>query len=119
MQQPARILVIEDDDSIRDFIEMSLGDEGYSTAAAPNGAVALSMIPEYQPTIILLDLYMPHMDGSAFVHAYRQLPTPHAKIIMLTAARDTQTAVLNTAVDGVLAKPFNLDELYATIQAFL
>jgi CheY-like chemotaxis protein len=118
MQQP-RILVIEDDESIRDFIEMGLEDEGYSTAAAADGEAALSLIPEYQPNIILLDLHMPHMDGPAFVQAYRRLPTPHAKIIMLTASRDAHTAAQRTAVDGLLTKPFDLEDLYNTIQSFL
>jgi len=119
MQQPTRILVIEDDDSIRDFIEMGLEDEGYSTAVASDGAAALSLIPQYQPNIILLDLHMPHMDGPAFLQAYRRLPVPHAKIIMLTASRDAQSAAQKTAVDGLLTKPFDLNELYNTIQSFL
>lgn len=119
MSNPARILIVEDDDSIRDFIKMGLEDEGYDSVTASNGLAALAAIPEYQPNIILLDLYMPQMDGRAFVDAYHQTPAPHAKIIMLTASHDVAATTRAIPVDGVLAKPFDLDDLYRTIQAFL
>jgi two-component system response regulator MprA len=119
MSPNARILIVEDDDSIREFIEMGLEDEGYDSAAAADGAAALALLGAYQPHIILLDLHMPHMDGQAFVEAYRQLPPPHAKIIVLTASRDATTAAQTIAADSVLAKPFDLDDLYGTIRAFL
>ncbi|HEX6289953.1 MAG TPA: response regulator transcription factor [Herpetosiphonaceae bacterium] len=119
MRDNVRILIVEDDESIRDFIEMGLEDEGYQSAVAADGAIALALIPTYRPNIILLDLHMPNMDGRTFVDLYRQTPAPHARIIMLTASRNPTTAAAEIGADGLLAKPFDLDDLYATIKAFL
>jgi two-component system chemotaxis response regulator CheY len=106
-----RILFIDDDESIREFVSMALVDEGYDVNTAAHGAAALEVIPEYRPDLILLDMRMPIMDGWAFLKAYRQVPPPHVPIIALTASRNAPDAQVPPDVNNFLAKPFDLNEL--------
>ena len=115
----ASILVIEDDQEIRDFLALVLEGEGYAVRTAPNGAVALELIDEQTPELILLDMRMPVMNGWAFVPAYRGQPGPHAPIIVLTAARDAAQTAREVQADAHLGKPFNLDDLLAVVRATL
>ena len=120
------MLVVEDDDEIRTFVTMALSDEGYHVMVAANGAVALDLLCHQAPDgatplpphLILLDLRMPVMDGWAFARAYRSLPPPHAPIVAVTATRDTADSAAQVQADGMLAKPFDLDDLLATVAHF-
>ena len=79
------ILLVEDDESIREFISAFFEDEGYTFATAINGAEALKIVARLQPALIFLDIFMPIMDGKAFAAAYRELSDPHAPIIGMSA----------------------------------
>ncbi len=107
----ALVLVIEDDESIRRLLELALRDEGYATATAANASLALDLLPHLHPDLILLDLRMPVMGGAAFLDAYRAMPVRHAPVVLLTAARESETLPLLPLVDAVLPKPFDIDEL--------
>ena len=112
----ACILVVEDDQEIRDFLALVLEGEGYAVRTAPNGAVALELIREAPPQLILLDMRMPVMDGWTFVRAYRSQPGPHAPIVVQTAARDAQQTAREVQADGYLGKPFDLKDLLAVVR---
>ena|SRR5215207_1390466 len=109
------VLIIDDDPTIRDLIEMALVDQGYDVQAAPNGAAALELIRRTHPGVILLDMRMPVMDGWQFARTYRELPGPHAPIIVLTAARDAGTRAAEINAQGFLGKPFDLDDLLVIV----
>ncbi|MCL6430984.1 MAG: response regulator transcription factor [Anaerolineae bacterium] len=111
----ARILVVDDDESILDFIGEVLADEGYVTVTASNGAEALAVILTQPPDLIILDIWMPVMDGPSFIRAYHQSPGPHAPIIVMSAARDGAAIAADSGADGFLAKPFGLDALLRTV----
>ena len=111
MTSGERILVVDDDDSIRDMIEIVLAAEGYAVRTAAHGAAALELVEESPPRLILLDMRMPVLDGWGFARAYRQRPGPHAPIVVLTAARDAAARAAEIQADGYLGKPFNLGEL--------
>jgi two-component system, chemotaxis family, chemotaxis protein CheY len=113
------ILVVEDDQEIRDFLALVLEGEGYAVRTAPNGAVALDLLRQQAADLILLDMRMPVMDGWAFVPAYRDQPGPHAPIVVLTAARDAQQTAREVEADAHLGKPFNLDDLLAVVRTTL
>ena len=115
----ASILIVEDDDEIRDFLSLVLQQEGYAIRTAQNGAVALRTIDQAPPELILLDMRMPVMDGWAFAQAYRGRPGPHAPILVLTAARDAEQRAREIQADGYLGKPFNLDELLELVRSTL
>lgn len=112
-----RVLVVDDDESIRQFIEMALRDDGFEVAVAPEGATALLEAAVFKPDVILLDMRMPGVDGWTFAEAYRAGPGPHAPILVLTAARDAEEYAVAIRADAVLAKPFDLAELIRTLNA--
>lgn len=118
MSDGKRILVVDDDDSIREFIEMALSDDGYEVAAAPDGQTALDLALKSRPSLILLDMRMPGMDGWKFSRSYHESPGPHAPIVVLTAARDAAASAAEIQADGFLAKPFDLAELVQLIRKF-
>ena len=112
------VLVIDDDDSIRELVQMALRDEGYDVLTAQHGDAALSLLGHEQPGLILLDMRMPVMDGWAFTHAYRQLQGPHAPIIVCTAARDAMNSASQVHADGYLAKPFEVEALRTCVARY-
>lgn len=107
----ASVLVIDDDDNIREFVSLALLGEGHDVQTARNGAVALERVQVAQPDVILLDMRMPVMDGWQFATAYRKLPGPHANVVVMTAARDATRSAAEIDADAHLAKPFELDVL--------
>ena len=110
------ILVVDDDEGIREFVSLVLADEGYEVVTAPHGAAALEFVARRVPAVILLDMRMPVMDGWQFAQAYRQRPGPHAPIIVVTAARDAGERAAEIGAEGVLAKPFRLADLLAVVE---
>lgn len=118
MKKELRILVVDDDESIRQFIELALTDDGYEVACAPEGSSALEMVARWPPSLILLDMRMPCMDGWRFAQSYRETPGPHAPIVVLTAARDAAAYASEIEADGYLAKPFDLAELMRLVAHF-
>ncbi len=113
-----RVLVVDDDEGIREMLTMALSDEGYEVETAPHGAAALDLLRECQPGLILLDMRMPIMDGWEFARAYRSRPGHQAPIVVVTAARDASDRAQQVQADGYLAKPFSLDELFEVVGRF-
>ena len=119
MSEARRILVVDDDESIRQFIEMALADKGYEIVTAEHGRAALERIAAARPDLILLDMRMPVMDGWAFAKAYEKTPKPHAPVVVLTAARDAEQYALQIVADAYLPKPFDLRSLHEIVAGFL
>jgi CheY-like chemotaxis protein len=118
-ESQGKILVVDDDASIRSFIELALYTEGYQVVTAPNGALALHDVADHgEPDLILLDMRMPVMDGWQFAQAYRQRPAPHAPIIVMTAAQHAREWCAEVNADACLPKPFDLDALIACVEKF-
>jgi DNA-binding response OmpR family regulator len=111
------IMTIDDDVRMRQLLSRALVSEGYDVVAAEHGAAALDLIAQTPPDLILLDLDMPVMDGRAFGMAYQRAPGHHAPIIVLSASPTANEAAEQIAAAGVLPKPFDLDELLATVNA--
>jgi CheY-like chemotaxis protein len=114
-QPVGRVLVVEDEPEIRDFVAMVLGSEGYRVTTAANGAVALDEVGREPFDLILLDMRMPVMDGWSFAHAYHAGTGPHAPIVVLTAARDAAERAAQIHAEGFLGKPFDLDDLLTLV----
>ena len=112
------ILVVEDEDSIRNNILRLLKIEGYDAVAAPNGKRALELAQSLHPDLILSDVNMPEMDGFAMVEALRAQPefatTP---VVFLTALDDRKHFRRGMALgaDDYLTKPFTRDELLEVV----
>jgi CheY-like chemotaxis protein len=114
-----RILVVDDDDTLRELVAMALSDEGYQVRSAAHGAEALEIVGQWPVDLILLDMRMPVMDGWEFSQAYRMTPGPHAPVVALTAGRDVAGTVAQIEADGFLAKPFDLDGLLELVAGML
>lgn len=113
------ILLVDDDETILNSVEYLLTDEGYSVIVAANGRDALARISEQSPSLILLDMKMPVMDGWAFTAAYRETPGPHAPIIVMTAAHNSGVRALEISADDFIAKPFDVNDLLDLVRKYL
>ena len=113
-----RILVVDDDDSIREFVGMALEDEGHQVVTAAQGAQALVVAAESPPDLILLDIRMPVMDGWEFARLYRQQPGPHAPIVVLSATGNPAATMQQIGAMSFLAKPFELKQLLALVEDY-
>jgi two-component system chemotaxis response regulator CheY len=114
-----RVLVVDDDGSIRQFLQLALTGRGYEVVSAEHGKAALEAIHVAPPGLVLLDMRMPVMDGWAFAAAYRELPPPRAPVVVLTAARDAAEYAEQIQADDYLAKPFSLRDLFRTVSRFV
>ncbi len=112
----APVLVVDDDEHILELVEMTLEDEGYRVETAINGAKALEMLESLRPSLILLDMRMPEVNGWEFAEAYRKLPGPHAPIIVITAGKDAPARAEEIGAAGFLGKPFDLDDLIEVVR---
>lgn len=110
------ILLIEDDDGIRDSVAECLSTEGYSVTPVSNGVEGLEWLRrENHADLIVLDLVMPVMNGAQFLAAIREDPAfSRVPVVLMTAAMPTGDMPMPQA-NGYLAKPFELDELLATV----
>jgi len=114
-----KILVVDDDASIRQMLQLGLKQEGYEVQTAEDGALALAAIPVFQPHIIILDLMMPVMDGYDLCEAIPEISC--ASMIMLTAKDSSLDIVkgLRLGANDYLVKPFHFEELLARIEVQL
>lgn len=115
----AKILVVEDEDRIRQFLQRGLTFEGYRVEAAADGQEALDLAREDPPDLVLLDIMLPGLDG---VEVCRRLRSAgEVPILMLTAkeAIEDRVAGLDAGADDYLVKPFAFDELLARVRALL
>ena len=115
----ARILIVDDDESIRQIVRICLSDEGYEVFEASNGQVALQTLSELTPDLILLDLRMPVMDGWEFAKRYEQMPGPRAPLVAFVAALNAEQDCADLDAAGILAKPFDLDDLLKAVRNLL
>ncbi len=115
MRTQRRVLVMDDDAAIVDFLETALEDEGYQVFATV-GAGALPLARDLQPAVILLDINMPGMDGSEVSRCLRaDATTAHIPIIVMSAQDRLRATGPLMAVNGRLPKPFDLTVLYTTV----
>jgi len=123
-----RLLVVDDEPTLRELLAATLRFAGFSVASAATGAEALEAARTDPPDLVLLDVGLPDLDGFEVARRLRQLPTPvgtaragQVPVLFLTArdrAEDKVTG-LSLGGDDYVTKPFDLDELIARIRAVL
>jgi two-component system alkaline phosphatase synthesis response regulator PhoP len=116
------IIIVEDDEDVADSIRYNLEKEGFRVRLASTGETALHLILERPPSLILLDLNLPHMNGFELCRRLRaEASTSHVPILMLTARTEEADKVLglNMGADDYVTKPFSMRELVARVNAAL
>ncbi|HBQ87800.1 MAG TPA: DNA-binding response regulator, partial [Syntrophomonas sp.] len=112
-----KILVVDDEPNILQFLEIGLQNEGFEVRTAQDGISALNHIKQFQPHVVILDVMMPGMDGFEVCRMLKK--TENVAVIMLTARDEVDDRVkgLNLGADDYMVKPFSFEELLARIYA--
>jgi DNA-binding response OmpR family regulator len=111
----AYVLILDDDEAMRELLEITLSGEGYDVRSAASSDEALASAAQQQPRVILFDLTLGNRDGESFVRAYRQLSNATACLIVVSGAVNIVERAAEMSVDGYLVKPYELDDLLATV----
>ena len=117
-----KILVVDDEESLAQFVCRALRQQGYKTVCAYDGDNALSLVYEEMPDLVILDLMLPLMDGWEICRRVKSdEETRHIPILMLTARSSAEDVVqgLDLGADDYMRKPFPLDELLARVRVLL
>ncbi len=116
-EESRRVLVVDDEESVRAFLQRMLKDAGYEVTTAANGQEALDKLVQSRIGVVLMDINMPKMSG---MEALRQITAnwPDTCVVMATAVGDVQTAVeaMKLGAYDYITKPFNREGLVLTLQ---
>ena len=118
--QPARLLVVEDDDTIRETVCEAMEMEGFAVTAATNGQSAWDLLSSNSYDLVVLDLMLPGINGLDLCRRLRQ--GNEGPLVLVVSARDTETdrvLGLEVGADDYLIKPFGMRELVARCRALL
>jgi two-component system, chemotaxis family, chemotaxis protein CheY len=113
------ILVVEDDDDLRELVKTMLEMESFHVRTAPHGRDALERVGERMPDLILLDMRMPVMDGPSFALEFRARHGGSVPIVVITAAQHAARRAREIGAAGWVAKPFGFDELVSAVRYHL
>ncbi len=115
----SRVLVVDDEPQITRVLKTVLSSQGYDVRTAPEGESALVNFREWSPSLVITDLYMPHMDGVELCKRIRE--TSSVPIIVLSVKGEERSKVeaLDCGADDYVTKPFGIDELMARVRAAL
>jgi DNA-binding response OmpR family regulator len=114
-----RVLVVDDELTMREFLEMRLGYEGFEVRTAPDGPGALETARAWSPDLVILDLMLPGLDGLEICRRLRA--GGDVGILMLSARGNVDDRIegLDAGADDYIVKPFDMDELNARLRAVL
>jgi CheY-like chemotaxis protein len=112
----ARILVVDDDESIRDLLRMHLTSAGYEVQVAADAIAAGYIVLQAPPDLIITDVTMPHMDGFEFVAALKaDTSLPRIPVIFLTSMEDGDSRGRELGAVGYVTKPVRADRLLSLV----
>ena len=116
----ARILIVEDEESVRDFVNRVLTMHGHSVLIAKDGAEAVDLMDNHHFDLLLSDIAMPMMDGISLALKVRA-SRPHVPILLMTGFADERQRAHNLSllIEGLITKPFNMDQLLAVVNKVL
>ena len=114
-----KVLVVDDEDSIRRFLRFTLTSQTYTVLEAASGKDALSRVAEDKPDIVILDLGLPDIDGVEVTRLLREWTQMPIIILSVRGAENDKIAALDAGADDYLTKPFGVGELLARLRAAL
>lgn len=113
------ILVVEDDDTIRRLLKVSLRTEGYRVSEASTGAAALALVEANAPSLVLLDLGLPDRDGMDVLARVRSLGGTPVIVVTARSQDELKVRALDAGADDYVVKPFSMAELFARVRVAL
>jgi len=118
-KEKQRILVVDDEQTVRYFLQRALENAGYDVITASDGREALDKVSQFDVSLVLLDIVMPGLDGFEVLEHMRQYED--IPVIMLSGigGETTKIDTLALGADDYITKPFSVEELLARIQAKL
>jgi diguanylate cyclase (GGDEF)-like protein len=117
-----RVLIADDDEDIRAFLEVTLNLEGFEVSAARDGVETLELATSQSPDVVVLDVMMPRLDGLEVLRQLRSdTRTSHLPVLLLTARAQRTDAIsgLDAGADDYVTKPFDAEELLARLRSAL
>lgn len=118
----SRVLVVDDEADIVEFLSTVLTDEGYVTETARDGVEALEKLQEFHPTLMILDLMMPRKTGGEVLNELRGTPASARPRIIILSAKSTHEDILDALENGAddfIPKPFDLEDLLLRVRVWL
>ena len=112
-----RVLVVEDDRSLRRALAMNLTARGYAVLEAGTGTAALDLVANDAPDVMVLDLGLPDLDGVAVISAVRAYATVPIIVVSARTGSSDKVEALDAGADDYVTKPFDIDELLARLRA--
>lgn len=116
MNNLGKILIVEDEKNIRNFIAAALDSNNYKFIKCDNGKDALSIIPSHCPDVVLLDLGLPDMDGLDVIREVRKWSSTPIIVLSARSQEKEKVQALDLGADDYITKPFGTDELLARIR---
>lgn len=113
-----RILIVDDEENIRELYRVELSEEGYKVELAENGQQALSKFESFRPDLVTLDVIMPGMNGIEVLQRIRE-KNPSVPVLLLTAFGDFRQDFTTWASDAYIVKSADVSELKETIRRLL
>lgn len=110
------ILVVEDETDLLELLTVLLESEGYDVMQAGHGQEALDQAEKRLPSLVLLDMKMPVMDGTLFARHFRQRHGDAVPIVVMTAADDARKRSAEVGAAAFLGKPFELEGLVSLVR---
>lgn len=103
-----RVIVVEDEDNVRETIELLLTNVGFIVKSSATGNNILEIVHEFNPDIILLDVMLDGLDGRDICRSIKENSvTSHIPVIMLSGVPDIYNAILDVGANDVISKPFD------------
>lgn len=115
----AKVLVVDDDQTMTQLLSTLLGMEGYQVATIQDWARVLDTVQHERPDIVIMDRFLPQSDGIELVKGIRSDPSTTSMKILMTSGMDTEELCLQAGADAFLLKPYSPDQLLEILQTYL
>jgi len=113
-----RILIVDDDPQLCEFVAMALAEQGYETATAADGMQALTLAAKAPPTLLIIDIGMPGLSGEELAAKVGELAAAPVPCIIMSGSVLERTESGQGVVVGYLPKPFELDDLFRMVRQY-
>src|SRR5678815_914534 len=117
--EKSRVLVVDDESQITRVLRTVLTSQGYQVRTAAEGEAALTDFKEWNPELVITDLYMPHMNGVELCRRIRALSSVPIIVLSVKGEEKVKVEALDSGADDYVTKPFGIEELMARVRAAL